>query len=51
MENTKHPKNDARIGWPHTTQHKRLVLCGTHLNFRIAKTSFKLKALSHLART
>lgn len=51
MKNTKYPKNDTRIRRPHITQHKKFVPCGTHLNFRIAKTSFKLEALSRLAGT
>ena len=50
MKNTNYPKNDARIRRPHITQHKRFVPYGTHLNFLIAKTSFKLESLSRLTR-
>ena len=50
MKNTKYPKNDARIRRSHITQYKRFVPYGNHLNFPIAKASFKLEALSHLAK-
>jgi hypothetical protein len=33
----------------HITQHKRFVPCGTHPNFRFAKTSFMLGTLYEIA--